>query len=243
MRRARRAALAAPAIGLAIALAALGAPRAAPAAAAGPADSIDLVVPRYLVAGGGPGTVIAQVRDAEGQPAADGISVTFTASLDVAMRPIVALTEGGQAVASAAPGSMAGFAQITALAGDARDDQLLWVRPGPAARVTMLLAEPAIVPFAGAASVALEAVDAYGHAAEGDAVAWSIEGGTLDQADARIAAGIARAGVSAAPGADRMVVGVAVGGARGTLVVPVRSDGAPWRAFLPLARRAGIRAP
>lgn len=206
------------------------------AQASGPA-AIDLVVPRYLVAGGAPGAVVAQVRDAEGAPVADGITVTFTASLGVVVSPIAIATEGGEAVTAALPATMAGFALITARAGDARDDQLLWVRPGPAAEIASLLAAPSEVPFAGTADVVLRARDAYGQAAEGDAVDWSVHGGTLFAVEARVAGGAAHASVVAAPGAERMVVDVAVGGARGRLVIPVRGV-APWHAYLPIGVRS-----
>jgi len=219
---------------LALAASAWRAPGGEAAVASGPA-LIDLIVPQHLVAGGAPGIVVAQVRDADGAPVADGITVTFTASLGVVMAPVTAATEGGLAVTTAHPSHMAGFAQITARAGDARDDQLLYVRPGPAAVVATLLALPDRVPFAGTAEITLRAEDAFGQPAEGDAVAWSIDGGTLSNADARLATGAARATAGAAPGATRMVVGVAVGNARGTLVIPVLPDSALWRTYLPAA--------
>jgi hypothetical protein len=196
-----------------------GAVRAAPAAGAW---HVAVVVPRFLTAGGAPATVAAQVRDGAGGPAPDGTPVTFVANLGLVVTPARAVTVGGVAMASMAPATESGFAQIDAQAGTDRGQALMWVRPGPASRVLGLDAQPTQLVVLGQAALTARLTDDWGNPAEGDAVDWTATGGTVAPATGRVDHGVTQALFAAGPSAGPASVHLSAAGA--TARVALRVD-------------------
>jgi hypothetical protein len=185
------------------------------------AGAINVVVPRFLTAGGTGAAVAAQVLGPDGGSVPDGTAVTFSATLGLRLEPVSARTMNGVATVVAVPGTEAGFARIDASAGSDRGTAVLWVRPGPAAEVVSVEAQPAgIAP--GAMSLVTAAVnDAWGNAAEGDTVRWSADLGSVDDAETRLDAG--RTAVWFTSDGTEGVAHVALqaGEARGEAYIPV----------------------
>jgi len=213
----------------------------------GGADRVGLVLPRYVVAGGAPAVVVAQVLDAAGEPVPDGTPVAFVASLGLRFDPAKAATVDGMAVTRLVPGTEAGFARIDATAEGARTDVVLWVRPGPAAHVLWLRSEPPSLTAGGQATVVVRLTDAFGNMAEGDVVRWQAGGGTVAPPEGRVVHGEARAVFTAAPVPGRGWVLVESDGPVGRVAIPV---GGPVdrtalaeRTYLPRVGRQAGRVP
>lgn len=182
---------------------------------------LGLIVPRYLVAGGEPSTVAAQVVDGAGVPAPDGTVVAFVATLGLRFEPAQVATRDGLAVTRLVPGTEAGFARLDAVSGATRANVLVWVRPAPAAYVLWLRAEPENLTTSAGAALEARLTDRYGNLAEGDAVSWQAGGGTVTPDRARVIRGVARATFTAGP-------------APGPAWVLLRSDGPSARVAIPI---------
>jgi hypothetical protein len=205
------------------------------AQAAGPRQSprLAIVTPRYLTAGGAADVLAAQVRDGDGQPVADGTAVAFAASLGIVVTPPVATTRDGWAVASMAPATESGFAQIDAVANGGRAEVILWVRPAPAAVLAELAATPKQLTAGGRSVVTARVMDAFGNPAEGDVVHWEAAGGTLAAAQARVDHGRLRAEFTAGPAPGPAWVQVTAGTAGDRVALDV-VDAGPSRPPLPV---------
>jgi uncharacterized repeat protein (TIGR01451 family) len=140
-----------------------------------------LVLPRFLTAGGSPAGIAAQVVT-DGEPAPDGLPVTFSGSLGVTLQPVRATTENGLARVSAVPGQESGFARIDAVAQGISGSAIVWVRPGPAARISDMRAVPAVGIRGKPLRVIATVRDEFGNLGEGDQVHWSADGGTVEAA-------------------------------------------------------------
>jgi hypothetical protein len=200
----------------------LAAAAVVPRAGAAPAARLGLVVPRYLVAGGEPAEVLAQVLDAEGNPAPDGTVVSFVATLGLSFQPGQATTVDGIAATSLAPDTEAGFARIDAVSGALRRDLVLWVRPGPATHVLWLRSEPPALAPGTRSQVVARLTDAYGNPAEGDRVRWSADGGTVSPGEGRILHGQAETSFEAGPLPGSAWVRLESAGPTARVAIPVR---------------------
>ena len=203
---------------------------------------LGLLTPRYLVVGGASAPLAAQVHDAAGRPAPDGTRVTFVASLGLTVNPPAAETQDGLAVTRLVSGTEAGFAQLDAVVDGERANSLLWVRPGPAAHLVRLTAEPSQLPAGGRSVITGQLADRYGNPAEGDGVQWSVAGGTLVEASEHVDHGAVRAVFLAGPGPAQAQVGLQAAEATGRVAIQV-AHAAPPRPALPLWLPLVVAAP
>lgn len=199
---------------------------------------VGILTPRYLTVGGHSTPLTAQVLDATGQPAPDGTQVAFLASLGLTVDPSTALTRDGLASTRLSSGTEAGFARLDATVDGVRADSLLWIRPGPAAHLLRLESEPSEVAPGGRVRIHGELRDSYGNLAEGDAVRWSVEGGSLFEASEFVAHGEVQAVYVAGPAATRGGVRLEAATASGRVAILVARPGPaqpPSPLWLPLA--------
>jgi hypothetical protein len=216
---------------------------------AAPLDTWRLAVlaPRSVTAGGPPVSLVVQVRDMAGQPAPDGTLVTVTASLGLTAEPNVAPTTAGRAELSLRPGTEAGFSRLDAQLAGGHVDMVLWVRPAPAARVIDLQAVPVDLAPGGRAIVTGQLTDAFGNLAEGDAVSWTVLGGSLAAASPRVDHGAVRADFLAGDLPGPAELRLTAGAATRSVSLNVVDRGPrplPTPVWLPLAfaglRRSGL---
>ncbi|RIL10229.1 hypothetical protein DCC79_08635 [bacterium] len=122
--------------------------------------------------------VVADVRDAAGNPVVDDTPVQLSASLGQ-VQPAASPTRGGRAVFAWRPGAAAGAAVLTAQAQSAQDRLTVMVQPGAPDSVR-IVPEPATATVGQTVTLAVEVRDAFGNAVrDGTGVALSAPSGVF----------------------------------------------------------------
>jgi hypothetical protein len=142
-------------------------------------STVSLTVSTTTLPVNGTAQVIATVIEQAGTPVHNGTMVTFTGSLGT-FDPPEAPTKNGKAVTTFRAGTQSGTAQIGAVSGAARADEIEVKIGGAAAEQVVVRSEPTSVPVTGGTAQVIAVVtDASGNPLQGAPVVFTADNGTL----------------------------------------------------------------